>query len=115
MPYYRLQRGAIGAALGSGGGKGTRAVASFDEDTTSMGVEAARLAIAYRQRFKLDYLIDLVGYRKYGHNEGDEPAFTQPQLFDVGFDVVGSARSSVAAVAWGRLASAAARSDGGHS
>ena len=45
VPYYRLQRGAIGAALGSGGGKGTRAVASFDEDATSMGVEAARIAM----------------------------------------------------------------------
>ncbi len=46
-------------------------------------IEAARLAIAYRQRFKLDYLIDLVGYRKYGHNEGDEPAFTQPQVYQI--------------------------------
>ena len=45
VPYHRLQRGAIGAALGSGGGKGTRAVASYDEDPTSMGVEAARLAL----------------------------------------------------------------------
>jgi 3-hydroxy-3-methylglutaryl CoA synthase/uncharacterized OB-fold protein len=45
IPYFRLQRGAIGAALGSGGGKGTRAVASYDEDTTSMGVEAARAAL----------------------------------------------------------------------
>ncbi|HEX8028475.1 MAG TPA: 2-oxoglutarate dehydrogenase E1 component [Vicinamibacterales bacterium] len=46
-------------------------------------IETARLAIAYRQRFKLDYLIDLVGYRKYGHNEGDEPAFTQPQVYQI--------------------------------
>src|SRR5918997_4028464 len=46
VPYSRLQRSAIGATLGSGGGKGTRAVASYDEDTTSMGVEAARLALA---------------------------------------------------------------------
>ena len=46
-------------------------------------IEAARLAIAYRERFKLDYLIDLVGYRKYGHNEGDEPAFTQPQIYQI--------------------------------
>lgn len=46
-------------------------------------IEAARLAIAYRQRFKLDYLIDLVGYRKYGHNEGDEPGFTQPQIYQI--------------------------------
>ena len=46
VPYYRLQRAAIGAALGSGGGKGTRAVASYDEDATSMSVEAARAALA---------------------------------------------------------------------
>jgi 2-oxoglutarate dehydrogenase E1 component len=46
-------------------------------------IEAARLAWAYRHRFKLDALIDLVGYRRYGHNEGDEPAFTQPQIYKV--------------------------------
>lgn len=46
IPYNRLQRSAIRATLGSGGGKGTRAVASYDEDTTSMGVEAARAAMA---------------------------------------------------------------------
>jgi hydroxymethylglutaryl-CoA synthase len=45
VPHYRLQRSAIRAALGEGGGRGTRAVASFDEDTTSMGVEAARIAL----------------------------------------------------------------------
>src|SRR5262249_36373693 len=44
-PDGRLQRGAIAAALGQGGGKGTRSVASYDEDTTSMGVEAARIAL----------------------------------------------------------------------
>ena len=42
-------------------------------------LEAARLAWEYRPRFSLDFLIDLVGYRRYGHNEGDEPAFTQPR------------------------------------
>src|SRR5262245_47521291 len=44
-------------------------------------IEAARLAWAYRQAFGLDFLIDLVGYRRYGHNEGDEPAFTQPVVY----------------------------------
>src|SRR6185295_8073941 len=44
-------------------------------------LEAARLAWEYRARFRLDFLIDLVGYRRYGHNEGDEPAFTQPVIY----------------------------------
>ncbi len=42
VPYYRLDRSKITAAMGAGGGRGTRAVANFDEDTTTMGVEAAR-------------------------------------------------------------------------
>jgi 3-hydroxy-3-methylglutaryl CoA synthase/uncharacterized OB-fold protein len=46
VPYHRLDRGRITAALGSGGGRGTRAVASYDEDTTSMAVEAGRAALA---------------------------------------------------------------------
>src|SRR5688500_9937068 len=46
VPYWRLQRSAIGDALRSAGGRGTRAVASYDEDSTSMGVEAGRAALA---------------------------------------------------------------------
>lgn len=46
VPYNRLQRDKITQTLGSGGGRGTRSVASYDEDTTSMGVEAARIALA---------------------------------------------------------------------
>ncbi|HEY1650243.1 MAG TPA: OB-fold domain-containing protein [Acidimicrobiales bacterium] len=45
VPYRRLSRGDIATFMGSGGGKGTRAVASHDEDTTTLGVEAARLAL----------------------------------------------------------------------
>ncbi len=42
---------------------------------------AARIAMAYRREFRKDFLIDLVGYRRWGHNEGDEPAFTQPLMY----------------------------------
>ena len=44
-------------------------------------IAAVRLGIAYRQQFAKDFLIDLVGYRRWGHNEGDEPSFTQPTLY----------------------------------
>jgi hydroxymethylglutaryl-CoA synthase len=46
LPYWRLQRAAIAGVLGSGGGRGTRAVASHDEDTTTLAVEAGRRALA---------------------------------------------------------------------
>ena len=46
VPYRRLRRSAVPEVLGTGGGKGSRAVASHDEDTTTMGLEAARLALA---------------------------------------------------------------------
>ena len=46
VPYFRLDRSAIAGALGVPAGRGTRAVASYDEDTTSMGVEAARRCLA---------------------------------------------------------------------
>jgi 2-oxoglutarate dehydrogenase E1 component len=42
----------------------------------------ARLAQAYRDRFRKDFLIDLIGYRRWGHNEGDEPLFTQPRMYE---------------------------------
>jgi len=44
-------------------------------------LEAARLAWEYRVRFRRDFLIDLVGYRRHGHNEGDEPSYTQPVIY----------------------------------
>lgn len=44
-------------------------------------IEVTRIAYAYQREFEKDILIDLVGYRRYGHNELDEPAFTQPVLY----------------------------------
>ncbi len=44
-------------------------------------VYTIQLALEYRQKFHRDVFIDILGYRKYGHNEGDEPRFTQPLLY----------------------------------
>ncbi len=44
-------------------------------------IESIRLAFGYTQEFKKHFLIDLVGYRRYGHNEADEPSFTQPMIY----------------------------------
>ena len=50
-------------------------------DDPEAAVHCVKLAMEYRQRFHDDVVIDLVCYRRHGHNEGDEPAFTQPRLY----------------------------------
>jgi len=52
-------------------------------DDPEAALMAVRIAHAYRNQFHKDILIDLVGYRRWGHNEGDEPAFTQPQMYEI--------------------------------
>lgn len=50
-------------------------------DDPAAVIEVARIAFAYQRRFSKDVLIDLVGYRRYGHNEMDEPNYTQPLMY----------------------------------
>ncbi len=52
-------------------------------DDVEAVVQTIHMAIEYRQKFKRDIFIDLLCYRKYGHNEGDEPKFTQPHLYNL--------------------------------
>lgn len=56
-------------------------IVHVNADDVEACIEAARLAFAYRHQFQADFLIDLIGYRRYGHNEGDEPRFTQPRMY----------------------------------
>ncbi|WP_438364185.1 2-oxoglutarate dehydrogenase E1 component [Zobellia laminariae] len=56
-------------------------VLHVNSDDAEAVVHASLFALEYRMRFNRDVFIDLLGYRKYGHNEGDEPRFTQPKLY----------------------------------
>lgn len=56
-------------------------IVHVNADDPAACIEVARLASAYTAVFEKDFLIDLVGYRRYGHNELDEPGFTQPLMY----------------------------------
>ncbi len=56
-------------------------IVHVNADDPEACLEVARIAFAYQDKFEKDFLIDLIGYRRYGHNELDEPGFTQPLLY----------------------------------
>ncbi|MDP2498269.1 MAG: 2-oxoglutarate dehydrogenase E1 component [Candidatus Palauibacterales bacterium] len=57
-------------------------VLHVNADRPEACLEAVRFAAEYRREFQEDVIVDLVGYRRYGHNEGDEPSYTQPGMYE---------------------------------
>ena len=82
LGFTATSRESFSTSYASGLARGFKIpILHVNADDPEACVESARLAVAYRNTFQRDFLIDLVGYRRHGHNEGDEPAFTQPLMY----------------------------------
>ncbi|HEY8548700.1 MAG TPA: 2-oxoglutarate dehydrogenase E1 component [Vicinamibacterales bacterium] len=83
LGFTATSKESYGTSYASGLARGFKIpIVHVNADDPIACIEAARLASAYRARFRRDFLIDLIGYRRHGHNEGDEPSFTQPLLYE---------------------------------
>jgi 3-hydroxy-3-methylglutaryl CoA synthase/uncharacterized OB-fold protein len=100
LPYRRLDRSTIAAVAGGGGGKGTRTVASYDEDTTTMGVEAARRALRAKPHATPDALWFATvapAYLDKTNATAIHAALRMPRTTGA-YDAVGSVRSALGAL-----------------
>lgn len=100
LPYRRLDRASIAAVAGTGGGKGTRTVASYDEDSTTMGVEAARRAGRARPDHEaqaLWFATTAPTYLDKANSAAIHAALRLPRTVPA-YDVVGSVRSTMGAL-----------------
>jgi len=100
LPYFRLDRKAIGESLGAPAGAGTRSVASYDEDTTSMAVEAARAALRAAPNVRPEALYFATAAPAY-LDKTNATAIHAALDLDTGapaFDMLGSVRSGAGAV-----------------
>ncbi|HTJ25058.1 MAG TPA: multifunctional oxoglutarate decarboxylase/oxoglutarate dehydrogenase thiamine pyrophosphate-binding subunit/dihydrolipoyllysine-residue succinyltransferase subunit, partial [Candidatus Limnocylindria bacterium] len=58
-------------------------IVHVNADDVDACIAAVHLAIDYRRKFSRDVIVDLIGYRRFGHNEQDEPAYTQPKMYEL--------------------------------
>ncbi len=82
LGFTTLPRDSRSSLYASDPAKGYRVpIIHVNADDPAACMEVARIAFAFQHQFEKDFLIDLVGYRRYGHNELDEPGFTQPLIY----------------------------------